>query len=222
MTTITLTAVDGHSFAAYRADPPASPRGSLVVLQEIFGVNAHIRRVCDGFAAEGYVTVAPALFDRAERGIELGYDEAGFAKGRELVGAVGMDGPARDIAATVASLSGKIGVVGYCWGGGLAWLAAARVPGIAASVGYYGRLIATSLLGETPHAPMILHYGEHDPHIPMSDVEKVRAAHPEMAIFTYDAGHGFNCEDRADFNSDAATLARARTLAFLHDKIGWR
>lgn len=222
MTTITLTAGDGHSFAAYRADPPASPRGSLVVLQEIFGVNAHIRRVCDGFAAEGYVAVAPALFDRAQRGVELGYDEAGFAKGRELVGAVGMDGPARDIAATVASLSGKIGVVGYCWGGGLAWLAAARVPGIAASVGYYGRLIATSLLDEIPRAPMILHYGEHDPHIPMSDVEKVRAAHPEMAIFTYDAGHGFNCEDRADFNPDAATLARARTLAFLHDKIGWR
>jgi carboxymethylenebutenolidase len=222
MTTITLMAGDGHSFAAYRADPPASPRGSLVVLQEIFGVNAHIRRVCDGFAAEGYVAVAPALFDRAERGVELGYDEAGFAKGRELVGAVGMDGPAHDIAATVASLSGKIGVVGYCWGGGLAWLAAARVPGVAASVGYYGRLIATSLLDEIPRVPMFLHYGEHDPNIPMSDVEKVRAAHPEMAIFTYDAGHGFNCEDRADFNPDAATLARARTLAFLHDKIGWR
>src|ERR1700754_2193688 len=220
MTMITLAAEDGHRFSAYRADPPSTPRGTLVVLQEIFGVHAHIRRVCDGFAADGYVAIAPALFDRAERNVELGYDEAGFAKGRELVGAVGLDGAARDIGATIASLAGRIGVVGYCWGGGLAWLAAARFRQVQAAVGYYGRLIATSLLDETPHAPMILHYGEHDPHIPMSDVAKVQAAHPEMSIFTYDAGHGFNCEDRADFNPKAASLARARTIEFFRDKVG--
>ncbi|GIL40410.1 dienelactone hydrolase family protein [Roseiterribacter gracilis] len=220
MTKQTLTADDGHKFAAYRADPAGTARGTLVVLQEIFGVNAHIRRVCDGFAADGYIAIAPALFDRAERDVELGYDQAGFAKGRELVGAVGLDGAARDIGATIASCTGRIGVVGYCWGGGLAWLAAARFPNVHAAVGYYGRLIATNLLGEMPRAATILHYGEHDPHIPMSDVDKVRSAHPEMSIFTYDAGHGFNCEDRADFNPKAASLARARTLDFFRDKIG--
>lgn len=220
MTKRTLTADDGHQFAAYQADPPGTPRGTLVVLQEIFGVNAHIRSVCDGFAADGYVAIAPALFDRAKRDVELGYDEASFAEGRALVGAIAMDDVARDIGATIAAARGKVGVVGYCWGGGLAWLAAARFANVAAGVGYYGRLIATSLLGEMPRAPMILHYGEHDPHIPMSDVEKVRAAHPEMAIFSYDAGHGFNCDARADFDPKAAALARARTIEFFRDKVG--
>jgi carboxymethylenebutenolidase len=222
MADIELTARDGYRLAAYRADPTGTPRGAIVVLQEIFGVNAHIRRVADGFASDGYVALAPALFDRAERGVELGYDQAGFARGRELAAAVGLEAPVLDMEAAVASVAaaGKVGVVGYCWGGGMAWLAAARISGVAAAVSYYGRLIATTLLDQKPRVPIILQYGDRDPHIPASDVEKVRAAYPDLSVFTYDAGHGFNCEDRADFDAAAASLARARTLEFFRDRVG--
>jgi carboxymethylenebutenolidase len=219
--TLELTAADGHKFAAYRADPAGKPRGAIVVIQEIFGVNNHMRRVTDGFAAEGYVAISPALFDRTKRGVELGYDQAAIAAGRDLRGAVGDDGPLADIQATIdaAGKSGKIAVIGYCWGGSLAYLAATRLKGLAAAVGYYGGAIAANA-GEKTRVPVMLHFGETDQSIPMSDVEKVRKAHPEIALHVYPAGHGFNCDERGSYDAKCAKQALGRTLDFLRQHIG--
>src|SRR5260221_3310532 len=150
--TIELTSADGHRFAAYRADPSAKPRGAIVVVQEIFGVNNHMRRVTDGFAAQGYLAISPALFDRTKRGVELGYDRAAIASGRELRGAVGDDGPLADVQATIdmAAKAGKVAVVGYCWGGTLAYFSATRLKGIAGAVGYYGGRVAAAAAAESP------------------------------------------------------------------------
>src|SRR5690348_14308009 len=219
--TIELTARDGHRFAAYRADPAGKPRGAMVVIQEIFGVNGHMRRVADGFAADGYVAIAPALFDRAKRGVELGYDEAGMTSGRDLRSAVGEEGPLADIQATIgeAKKSGKVGIVGYCWGGSLAYLAAARLTGLSCAIGYYGGAIAAHA-GEKLKVPTMLHFGETDQSIPMSDVEKVRAAHPEIPLFVYNAGHGFNCDERGSYDAASAKEARGRTLDFIRQHVG--
>jgi carboxymethylenebutenolidase len=220
--TIELSAGDGHKFAAYRAEPAGKPRGALVVIQEIFGVNGHMRRVTDGFAAQGYLAIAPALFDRTKRGVELGYDAAAIASGRELRGAVGDDGPLADIQATIdeAAKSGlKIGVIGYCWGGTLAYLSATRLKGIAGAVGYYGGGIAATAAEKTK-VPVMLHFGETDQSIPMSDVEKVRAAHPEIVLHVYPAGHGFNCDERGSYDAASAGTALERSLAFLKQHIG--
>ena len=218
---IELTAADGHRFAAYRADPPGKPRGALVVIQEIFGVNHHMRGVTDGFAAQGYLTICPALFDRSKRGIELGYDETSIAAGREVRGAVGDDGPLADIQATIneaAKSGGKVGVVGYCWGGYLAYLSATRLTGVAAAVGYYGGGIAAKA-SEKTKVPVMLHFGDQDHAIPLSDVDKVRAAHPEITIHVYQAGHGFNCDERGSYDVEAAKVALERTLAFFRQHI---
>jgi len=218
---ITLTASDGHELAAYRADPAGTPRGALVIVQEIFGVNSHIRGVADGYAADGYVAVAPALFDRIERGLEFGYDPDSIARGRELKGRTSWDDAVNDIAAAIAALSGmKIGVIGYCWGGSLAWLAATRLAGIAASVGYYGGQI-NDFRNETPNCPVMLHFGTEDASIPMDAVEAVRAAQPDIPIHIYEgAGHGFNCDQRGSYHAEAAATARERTLAFLREHVG--
>ena len=221
--TITLTAEDGHQFSAYRADPAGKPKGGIVVMQEIFGVNPHIRRDTDKFAEHGYLAMAPAVFDRIEKGVELEYNEDGFTKGRALVGDLDWDGPVKDVAATAAALKealgtgAKVGGVGYCWGGSLAWLAATRL-GIP-SVGYYGGRTA-ALIDEDPRAPVLLHFGEQDAHIPMSDVVKIKNAHPGVGIYTYAAGHGFNCDERPDFNEEAARVALERTLEFLRTNVG--
>jgi carboxymethylenebutenolidase len=217
---ITMTAGDGFTFAAYKARPAGTPKAGLVVLQEIFGVNAHIREVADRFAAEGYLVIAPALFDRAQRGVELGYTPDDITAGAAIRAKVPMDGALADIAASVRAVSeaGKVGVVGYCWGGTMAWAASCRRPGVAASVCYYGGGIAT-MLDEMPKAPTIMHFGKLDKHIPQSDVEKIRAAFPHLSVFVYDADHGFNCDHRASYNAPAADLARARTLEFLSDKL---
>src|SRR5260221_5622157 len=158
--TIELAAADGHKFSAYRAEPSGKPRGAIIVVQEIFGLNNHMRRVTDGFAAQGYLAISPALFDRTKRGIELGYDQAAIASGRELRGAVGDDGPLADIQATIdmAAKGGKVAVIGYCWGGTLAYLSAARLKGIVCAVGYYGG-------GDPPaprenRVPALLHFGQ--------------------------------------------------------------
>lgn len=219
--TIQLTAADGVTIGAYRADPSGKPRGGLVVLQEIFGVNPHIRRVADGFAAAGYLAIAPALFDRAKPGVELGYAPDDIAAGVALVGEVGHDGTMLDVAAAVkaASAGGKVGVVGYCWGGSLAFAAACGIDGVAAAVGYYGGNIAKSL-DQRPKAPLMLHFGERDDHIPMSDVDKVRAALPGTPVHVYDAGHGFNCDARGSYDEASAARALERTLAFLAEHIG--
>ena len=217
--TIKLTAEDGHEFDAYVALPDGTPKGGVVVMQEIFGVNEHIRRDTDKFAAHGYAAIAPAVFDRIERGVELGYDEAGFAKGRSIVMELGWDGPIKDVKAAADHLSqyGKVGGVGYCWGGSLAWLAATRL-GIPSS-GYYGGRTA-SLIDEQPKAAVQLHFGEKDSHIPMSDVEKIKAAHPDVPVYVYAAGHGLNCDDRADYDAECAKLALDRTLELFKAEVG--
>jgi carboxymethylenebutenolidase len=219
--TIRLTAKDGHDFSAYRADPPGKPRGAVVVVQEIFGVNSHIRRTADGFAAQGYVAIAPALFDRAEPGIELGYDPESIGAGRATREKVPTEPALADIQAAIdaAGRYGKVGVVGYCWGGSLAFLASTRLTGLAAAIGYYGGTIAAHAQ-EVPGVPLLLHFGAQDQSIPLSDVEKVRAARPEVPIHVYDAGHGFNCDERGSYSAANAALALDRTLKFFAETIG--
>ena len=222
---ITLKANDGHSFSAYEKTPSSGiVRGGLVVVQEIFGVNAHIRRVADGYAADGYRVIAPAIFDRAERGVDIGYEKADMERGFALRKAIPLDHMVADIAAAVAALtsSGNVGVVGYCLGGSLAWLAAARIARVAAAVGYYGGMIAAHL-DDKPRCPVMLHFGEEDAGIPLSDVEKIKAASdPSLVqVFTYrDAGHAFNREGNAAWRAEPARVARERTIAFLREHVG--
>ena len=216
----TLAARDGATIGAYLAIPEGKPKAGLVVLQEIFGVNQHIREVTDGFAAAGYLAIAPALFDRVERNAELGYAEADMGKARALRGAVDPAAAMLDIEAAVEAVAsaGKVGVIGYCWGGTLAYAAAVELNTIDAAVGYYGSGVA-AMADSKPRVPVILHFGEQDHGIPMSDVEKVIAARPDVPVYTYPAGHGFNCDHRASFDSDSAALALRRTLAFLDEKL---
>jgi carboxymethylenebutenolidase len=221
MPTIELTAADGHTLSAYTAGPADAARG-LVVVQEIFGLNRHMRRVCDDFAAQGYAVVCPALFDRTARGTELGYGPEDVAKGRELRGTIDAAKTVLDIRAAAAALPGtaKRGIVGYCWGGTVAWHGATRTEDFAASVGWYGGGIAAAK-EEVPRCPVQLHFGEVDASIPMADVEAVRAARPEVEVFVYDgAGHGFGCEERGSYVERDAALARERTLAFFARHLG--
>jgi len=213
----TLQAADGHRLAAYRAVPAGKPRGALVVVQEIFGVNSHIRAVADGYAADGWLAIAPAMFDRVERGIELGYTPADIERGRELKGGCSNDHALLDIAAAVDTVrsAGKVAVIGYCWGGTLAWLAACRQPGLSAAVSYYGGGIG-ELVDLTPRCPVLAHFGERDASIPLTVAEALRTAHPEVEIHVYPAGHGFNCDQRGSFDATSAALARERSLAFLN------
>jgi len=213
----TLQAADGHRLDAYRAVPSGKPRGALVVVQEIFGVNSHIRAVADGYAADGWLAIAPAMFDRVERGIELGYTPADIERGRELKGGCSNDHALLDIAAAVDTVrsAGKVAVIGYCWGGTLAWLAACRQPGLSAAVSYYGGGIG-ELIDLTPRCPVLAHFGERDASIPLTVPEALRKAHPEVEIHIYPAGHGFNCDQRGSFDAPSAKLARERSLAFLN------
>jgi carboxymethylenebutenolidase len=213
----TLTADDGHQLSAYVARPAAAPLAGLVVVQEIFGVNAHIRSVADGYARDGFFVVAPALFDRVERGVELGYEGADMQRALSLMPKLSPENAVKDISAAIAYAAQapgkKVSVIGYCFGGTLAWITAARLP-VSAAVGYYGGRIGT-YAAETPKAPVMLHFGKQDTHIPREDVEKVHAAHPEVEIYWYDAGHGFNCDARSAFEPVSAKQARERSLAFL-------
>jgi carboxymethylenebutenolidase len=219
--TIQLKASDGHELAAYVAAPDGAPRGGLVVIQEIFGVNSHVRAVADGFAAGGYRVIAPALFDRIERGVELGYDPDGVAAGRNLKGRMDWDTPLLDIRAAVDALPDlKTGVVGYCWGGSLAWLAATRLDGLAAAVCYYGGQI-NDFRDESPKCPVLMHFGGEDGGIPIDAVEAIRAAQPDIPIHVYEgAGHGFNCDHRASYDDDAAATAGRRSMEFLAANVG--
>jgi len=214
--TLQLTAADGFKLAGYRADPAGRPKAGLVVIQEIFGVNHHIRDVADRFAALGYAALAPALFDRAERGIDIGYDAAAIERGRNLRTAISLDDTLKDMAAAIGSLqsTGKVAVIGYCWGGSLAFLAATRLSGLACAVGYYGGMIAAHA-EEKPKVPVLLHFGEKDSGIPMTDVRKVMAARPETKVYIYPAGHGFSCDERASFDRPSHELALERSLAFM-------
>ncbi len=221
--TVKLTAADGHEFDAYVARPEGTPRAALVVVQEIFGVNGHIRAVADHFASEGYLAIAPALFDRKERGVELGYDGADMQKAMALMPTQPGDteNAIADIAAAVAYVRDEyktqVGVVGYCWGGSMAWVSAAELP-IAAAVGYYGGFIA-KYIDKAPKVPIMLHFGKKDDHIPMADIEKIEAAYPQIPVYLYDAGHGFNCNVRGSYDAPSATLALERTLAFFAEHL---
>ncbi len=214
---VKLRAADGHQLSAYVALPAGEPAGALVVVQEIFGVNAHIRSVAAGYAKDGFLGVAPALFDRIEPGIELGYQGADLETARSLMPKIDLEHAVADVQAALeyaANATGKnVGVIGYCYGGTLAWLAATRLKA-AAAVGYYGGLIA-KFADEEPTCPVMLHFGKQDAHIPAASVEMVKVAHPQVEIYWYDAGHGFNCDARASYNAAAAKEARARSLAFL-------
>ena len=218
---IELAAADGFTLSAYRADPVGGPRGGLVVAQEIFGVNGHIRSVCDGFAADGYVAMAPALFDRYERGLDIGYTPDDIARGRELKGRAQIDAAMQDVAAArdaVAS-AGKVAVIGYCWGGFVAWMAASRLDGFACAIPYYGGGMLDAI-GERPRCPVLAHFGERDAMIPVNGVRKFAAAHPEAQVHIYAADHGFNCDQRASYDAAAAKLARERTIEFLRRHVG--
>lgn len=218
--TLRLAAGGGHKLDAYLARPEGTPRGGLVVCQEIFGVNHHIRNVTDGFAHEGYLAIAPALFDRKRRRVELDYTEDGTAEGRALRTGIEWSDAVADVdaAASAVAKAGKVGVVGYCWGGSIAWLAACRLK-IDAAIGYYGGQIHEHR-AEAPGCPVILHFGEHDAMIPIEQIDEVRRLHPEVEVFTYPAGHGFNCDARADFDEESAGIAAERTLAFLALHLG--
>jgi carboxymethylenebutenolidase len=218
--TIRLKASDGHSFDAYIAQPKGRARGGLVVIQEIFGVNQHMRKVADGFAADGYLCVTPALFDRTRRGVELGYGPADIPAGRDLRATLKLDDVMKDLAAAVdaARPAGRVGAVGYCWGGSLVFLSATRL-GIQAASGYYGGQIVP-YKDEKPGCPTILHFGERDKGIPLTDVEIIRKARPDVAIYIYPADHGFNCDERASFEPTSARIARERTIELFRKHVG--
>lgn len=218
--TVRLQASDGHVLDAYLAKPDTdAPKAGLIVLQEVYGVNAHIREVTDAFAAKAYLAIAPALFDRIDRGVELDYGPDDLDYGRALRARVDWDDAAKDVEAAVARLrrelgeDAAIGVVGYCWGGSVAWLAACRLP-VNAAVAYYGGNIY-ELNDEDPQCPIMLHFGEEDPMVGFDQIEEIRAEHPEVIDHIYPTGHGFNCDHREDYDESSATLAQSRTLAFL-------
>jgi carboxymethylenebutenolidase len=220
--TITLTAEDQHRFTAYRVAPSGPPRGGLLIVQEIFGVNSHIKKVCEGFAADGYVALAPALFERVEADVALGYGPEDIERGRSLRQKIDLQDMVKDMRAAVRALATdgtRVGVVGYCLGGTLAWLAATRIDGVACAVGYYGGGIADHAT-EQPRCPVLLHFGETDQSIPPEHHARIRAAHPNLPMHIYPAGHGFNCDQRASYHAPSAALARQRTLDSLRTHLG--
>jgi carboxymethylenebutenolidase len=218
---VQLHATDGHTLDAYAAQPGITALGGLVIVQEIFGVNAHIRAVAERYAEDGYVTVAPALFDRIEPGVDIGYGEQEMPRAMQLAGKFDPDKGILDIAAAVEWLRGfalkGVGVVGFCLGGTLAWLSATRLP-IDAAVGYYGGNII-NYVGERPKVPVMLHFGEQDKRIPASDVDGIAAAHREVKIYRYPAGHAFNRDHSPGYDASSAAEARRRTLAFLREHL---
>jgi carboxymethylenebutenolidase len=216
---INLNTSGMQCISAYLAKPAGASKGGIVVVQEIFGVNAHVRAVADSFAALGYTAIAPAFFDHVETGVELGYDDDGFKRGRTLVGQISFDRAIEDVASAAESIksAGRIGVVGYCWGGTVALLAATRLA--LPAVSYYGaRNVA--FLGETARAPVQFHFGEGDSSIPPEAVQKHREAYPDMEVFTYPTGHAFNRDvDPSHFDAPSARLALDRTLAFFGEHL---
>jgi carboxymethylenebutenolidase len=218
---VRLKAADEVELGAYVARPEGEPLAGLVVVQEIFGINDHIRRVTDTYARDGFLAVAPALFDRIEPNVELAYEGADLQRAMSFIPRLDTEKSLMDTAAAVeyaAAATGKrVGVIGYCFGGTIAWLAATRLP-VQAAVGYYGGRIA-QYAGEQPHAPVMLHFGREDKHIPEEEANKVKSAHPEVEIYWYLAGHGFNCDARSAFNPAEAAVARERSLAFLRQHL---
>ncbi|MGV3494995.1 MAG: dienelactone hydrolase family protein [Ramlibacter sp.] len=221
-----LRAADGQAIPAYVAQPSGKARGGIVVIQEIFGVNSHIRSVADLYAAQGYLAVAPAIFHRVRPDVDLGYAPEDMQAGMALKAAteaLPAPGVMQDIAAAIrhAAQAGKVGMVGFCYGGLLTWRAACELDGLAAAVPYYGGGTTTPAeIARKPRCPVLAHYGERDKHIPLESVEAFRKAHPEVELHVYAADHGFNCDQRGSYDADAARLARERTLAFFARHVG--
>lgn len=224
--TTELTAADGFKFPAYVAQPKGHPKGGLVLLQEIFGVNSHIRAVADGYAADGYFVVAPHTFHRVKAGVELGYQEDDMKAGFGLKTAVEelpVPGVMADIQAAIqhAAQAGKVGIVGYCWGGLLTWRSASALQGLSAAAPYYGGGMTVGADAERqPTVPVMAHFGDQDHWIPLDTVEAFKKAHPQVTVHVYNANHGFNCDQRGSYNEAAAKLARERTLAFFAQHLG--
>jgi len=218
---ITLTASDGHQLAAYLCEPEGVARGAIIVIQEIFGVNEHIRDVTERYAELGYKAIAPALYDRFEPGFEVGYTPEDIAVGREYKAAANenIDAIMADIEAARQAVSdaGRVGITGFCWGGFAVWLAACRLD-VQAAAGYYGGGIVAHI-GEQPKCPTILHFGERDQSIPLSDVAQISEAHPEVGVYIYEADHGFHCDMRGAFNPRAADIAGMRTLRLFDENL---
>jgi len=220
--TITLKAEDGFELDAYLAKPDGAPKGAIVVIQEIFGVNGHIREDADSFAKAGYVALAPAMFDRIQKGVDLNYDADGVEAGRGFAGQVDWDNVVKDLRAAAAAVKqhGKVGLVGYCWGGTVAWVSAVRDAGIDCAVGYYGGRVI-DFIDETPKVPVMLHFGDQDKGIPVENVEKIKAAHPGVPIHRYaEAEHGFHCNQRPAYHPEADKQATERTMAFFGEHVG--
>lgn len=219
---ISLQTSDGHTLSAYEARPDKSPRGGIVLLQEIFGITGYIRSVCDGYAREGYHVVAPALFDRLRAGIVLGYSKDDAVKGRELRAQIPWEKTFADVEAVKARVAGagKIATLGYCWGGTISWRAAGHVDGIAAAVCYYGTQIAP-YTSEQPHCPVLMHFGDKDHIATLEHAGALRAAQgAQVEIQVYPAGHGFSCDETPNYHAASAALALRRTLDFLAAHIG--
>jgi carboxymethylenebutenolidase len=215
-----LKAPDGQLIPAYLAQPKGQPKGGIVVIQEIFGVNSHIRAVTDGYAEQGWLAIAPAIFHRVKPGVELGYQPDDMTEGMSLKNAVEnlpSPGVMQDIQAAIRQVApaGKVGIVGFCYGGLLTWRAACELEGLGAAVPYYGGGVTTpDEIRRKPKVPVLAHFGDKDKHISLASVEAFRKAHPEVEVQVYGADHGFNCDQRGSYNADAAQLARQRTLAF--------
>jgi carboxymethylenebutenolidase len=213
---VTLRAADGHALSAYRAAPARTWRGGVVLLHEIFGVNPHIREVVDGYARRGYLTISPALFDRAERGVEMGYDHAAVSKGRDLRNAIPWDATLLDLQAAIdaARVAGPVAVIGYCWGASLAFLSTTRLDGVTCAVGYYGAQ-TMPFAHEKVRVPLMLHFGELDPRIPPDDIATIRRHNPQIEMHSFPADHGFNCDHRKEWHAESAERALRLTLGFL-------
>lgn len=213
---VDLHAADGHVLSAFLASPPDPPAGSLVVLHEIFGVNAHIRDVCEGFARRGYRTIAPALFDRVERGVELGYDQQAVDRGRALRTAIPLEQTLLDVQAAIDAVGAGEGVdvLGYCWGGTLAFLASTRLAGVRSAISYYGAQ-TMPFAHEPIRVPVLMHFGEFDSRIPSSDIAAIKRHNPAIEMYSFPADHGFNCDHRNEFHGESASHALDITLAFL-------
>jgi carboxymethylenebutenolidase len=219
---IELQAADGHRLAAYKAEPAGKPRGAVVVIPEIFGVNKHIKSVADGYAVDGYLVIAPAMFDRAQRGYDTGYSQPEIQAGIAIMQKLDWKHTKLDVDAAmkVAAKGGKVGIVGYCWGGTVAWRAAAATAGLACAVPYYGGGMP-NFIGEKPRVPTLCHFGELDQSPTLEQAKAIAQAHPGITAHFYaGAGHGFNCDMRGSYNAEAAKLARSRTLEFFRKHLG--
>jgi carboxymethylenebutenolidase len=218
---IELTASDGHKFSAYVAEPSGKPKGALIVVMEIFGVNSHIRRVTDEYAADGYLAIAPAFFDRAHKDLDVGYTGQDLETARAAMQKMNLNDPLKDVEAAKAHVAsaGKLGIVGYCWGGSLAFKSACNVDGLACAIAYYGGSIPT-IADEKPKCPVMFHWGESDQSIPMEKAKAVAEKQKDQVHYFYPAGHGFNCDQRASFHAESSKTARGRTLEFLAKHVG--